>query len=74
MQSCPVRVGWENLVWDLPRLAGARLHGLRGAAAHFAHKPLEPGAPPEATQRTPAGEGDRRSDSLSATLGDTGKN
>lgn len=41
MKSCPVRVGWENLVWNLPRLAGARLHGLRGAAAHFAHKPLE---------------------------------
>lgn len=72
-KSYKLRAGWENLVWDLPRLAGAGLHCQQGEAAHFAHRPLESRPPPEATQRTPAGEGDRRPDSLPATPRYTGK-
>lgn len=65
------RTSWENPVWDLLRLAGvcAQLPG----AVLFAYESLSCQLPSEATQRSPT-EGDRRSNSLPATLRNTGKN
>lgn len=55
-----MRDSWENLVWDLPRLAGAGLHAQQAEVTHFAHKSLGSQPPTEATQKTPAEEEDRR--------------
>lgn len=67
MKKYKGRASWDNLVWDLPRLAGA---GLPLPTLY----PQVCGISPGATQKPPAGEGDRRSNRLPAILRHTGKN
>lgn len=40
MKKYKGRASWDDLVWDLPRLAGAGLSSQQVGAEHFTHKPV----------------------------------
>ena len=40
MKKYKGRASWDDLVWDLPRLAGAGLPSQQVGAEHFTHKPV----------------------------------